>query len=413
MFEKIRYRLLIANLLVIALVLTGFALAVRLVFVRNLKQQLTERLITLGQGAVGNAEIDNGQLQVENEFLAQKIIDKYQALEWFNTEKKLVKQQGDYTPNAPLDPQAVVEIQTGKPSIQSITLPILSTESGKLIGYVRVSQLLDEFDETVFQLDIGLGVGVIVAVILSSAGSIWLNRQAMQPIEASFHRLKQFTADASHELRSPLMAISSNVEVALKYPDGMREEDHEVMSAVISATEQMTRLTEDLLLLARTDRASTMTLAPVNLSDLLYDLVQLYHPQSENKQIELTANLEATLFLQGDFASLMRAFTNLLQNAIRYTPAGGKVKVEARRLGQQLRVSIYDTGVGIAPENLEQIFERFWRADQARSYDDGGSGLGLSITQVIIQSHGGSIEVKSTLGAGSCFIVHLPINAKA
>jgi signal transduction histidine kinase len=410
MFEKIRQRLFLSNLLVFAIVLSGFAIAVRSVFVYNLKQQLTSRLITLGQSAAANTEIDNGRLKVEDRFLAQELARQAQTLEWFDRQGRLIQQQGETIPQSPLNPNATVEVRTDNPPLQSVTLPILGNETQELIGYVRVSQELDEFNETVFQLDIGLAVGVVIAIILSSIGSVWLNQQAMQPIEASFERLRQFTADASHELRSPLMAISSNVEVALKYADGMRPEDREVLLAIASATEQMTRLTEDLLLLARTDQAVPIALTPVNLSQLLEQLVQLYHPQAQHQQIALESIIEPNLVVNGDFATLTRAFTNLLQNALRYTPSGGKVWIKAKRLSHQVQVAVTDTGIGIAPEHLEKVFERFWRADQARHYDESSAGLGLSITQAIIQSHQGSIEVKSQFGEGTCFTVKLPLH---
>lgn len=409
MFQKTRARLILNNLLVFALVLAGFAIAVRLVFVRNLHQQMAERLTALGQSIIAETELGNdGSLKVEDGFSEQTLINEHQSFEWFNLQGKLVKRIGEFSPDTPLNPQAIEEFKNGDPSIQSVILPVIEEETGELIGYIRVSQLLDDFEETVFQLDVGLGAGVIVAIFFSSAGILWLNRQAMQPIEESFRRLKQFTADASHELRSPLMAITSNVEVALKYPEGMREEDHEAMTAMLSAAEQMTRLTEDLLLLARTDQASAMKLAPLNLSNLLRDVIQFYRSQAEAKQIELTEAIKPGLSLQGDSVCLIRVFTNLLQNAIRYTPAGGKIGINAGQVGNQLQVMIRDTGVGIAKENLENVFERFWRADRARNYDDGGSGLGLSITQAIVQGHGGSIRVSSELGSGSCFIVSLP-----
>ena len=409
MFQKIRRRLLLNNVLVFAFVLAGSAVAVRLVFVRSLQHQLAEQLTALGQSVVSEAELQGGRLKVEDDFLAQTLVDRHQSFEWFDSQGKSVEKLGTAFPSTPLNTEATVEVLDENPSIQSITLPILEENSKALIGYVRVSQLLDEFDETVLQLDIGLGVGTAIAIVLSSGGILWLNRQAMQPIEASFQRLKQFTADASHELRSPLMAISSNVEVALKYSEGMRAEDCEAMTAMLSATEQMTRLTEDLLLLARTEKVLKIQRVSLNLSELLEDLGQLYYPQIKEKQIALTVDLQPNLRLQGDRTSLTRAFTNLLQNAIRYTPAGGKIELVARKLGTQLRVTVADTGVGIAKEHLEKVFERFWRADRARNYDDSGAGLGLSITQAIIRGHDGSLEVDSVLNSGSCFTVSLPI----
>lgn len=408
MFKKIRYRLLFFDLLVFALVLSGFAIAVRVVFVHNLKQQLTNRLITLGQSAAANAEIDDGRLKVEDRFLVQELLKQAQTLEWFDRQGRLIMRQGENIPLRPLNPDGTVEIRTEDPSLQSVTLPIVSGETSEPIGYVRVSQELDEFNETIFQLDIGLGSGVGVAIVLSSIGSIWLNRQVMRPIEASFERLRQFTADASHELRSPLMAISSNVEVALKYAEGMRPEDHEVMQAIASATAQMTALTEDLLMLARTDQTPNIKQDIVDLRTILENLFQLYTPHADAKQIRLELKLSDRLEVRGDAVQLTRFLTNLIDNALRYTQEKGTVTIEGIRERNVVLIHVRDTGIGIDSEQLKHIFDRFWRADQARSYSSGGFGLGLAIAQGIAQRHGGSITVSSQLGVGSCFTVRLP-----
>ncbi|MEC4853617.1 MAG: ATP-binding protein, partial [Jaaginema sp. PMC 1079.18] len=251
---------------------------------------------------------------------------------------------------------------------------------------------------------------VLVGLGVSGVGILWMTRQAMEPIESSFQRLKQFTADASHELRSPLMAISSNVEVALKYPEGMREEDHEAFDAIKSATCQMTQLTEDLLMLARRDRQHTPVQASVNLSALLTHLVALYQPQAQTLEIALTAAIEPDLYLWGDSDQLTRALTNLIQNALQYTPAGGQVSLSAQADNHQIHIMVQDTGIGIAPDHLTQVFERFWRADVARSHDQGGSGLGLAITQAIVQQHGGTITVSSQLQQGSSFEVQFSLS---
>ncbi len=409
MFQKIRNRLLISNLFVFTLVLAGFGLAVRVVFVHNLKQQLTNRLIVLGQAAIANAEIENGQLKVEEGFLTQELQSQQQAIEWFDATGNLIVKRGKYRPNSALNPAVTVATSPQSPAIKSVTLPILIEPTGKRMGYVRVSEQLEEFDETVLQLDIGLGAGVLLAIVLSGVGSVWLNQQAMQPINESFRRLKQFTADASHELRNPLMAISSNVEVALKYSKGMRPDDRDVMTVIASATDQMIQLTEDLLLLARMDKPSPTQQTSVNLSDLLNAIVQLYRFQAEKKQITLTVIVAMDLYVRGDSASLTRAFTNLLQNAIFYTPEGGAIRLGAARLGHQIEVTVNDTGVGIAAADLDRIFERFWRADQSRTFNQGGGGLGLAITQAIIQQHRGNIAVTSQLGTGTSFTVQLPL----
>lgn len=410
MFKKIQYRLLFSYLTVFALILGTSAILTKIVFVRSLTRQLTERLTALGQGAAANAEYENGRINVESDFSVPNLNIQGQALQWFDSQGNLVAQQGKNVLNLPLSVNEPVQIQKGNVQIQAVTLPIIDSDEKKLIGYVRVSQSRKEFEETLERLNWGLGSGVAVALIVSGISGIWLTRQAMQPIEASFQRLKQFTADASHELRSPLMAIKSNTAVALKYPEGMRETDREKFEAIASASWQMTRLTEDLLFLARNDKVPQGNREAINLTSILQELVQLYQPQAVAKQINLQFQLAKELYLLGDSAQLTRLFTNLMQNAIHYTRSGGTVEITANSTDTHLIVKVRDTGVGIAPEHLEKIFERFWRADKSRSYHSGGSGLGLAIARTIARNHGGEITVTSEVGVGSCFTVCLPLS---
>ncbi|NJN74359.1 MAG: HAMP domain-containing histidine kinase [Limnothrix sp. RL_2_0] len=409
MFKEIRKRLFINNAIVLALILISSATIMRLIFVRNLHQNLREQLVATAQGLSIEMELDNqGKPEIESAFLSQLSITKDQSFEWFDAQGKSIATKGLFFPDIPLPQQAKINFQNVDNSVSIVTLPIKDGNTNTVIGYVRVSALLDELEATIWQLDLGLGAGVLAAIAMGSIGIVWLNQQAMQPIEASFQRLKQFTADASHELRSPLMAISSNVEVSLKYSEGMREEDHEAMLAVTSATDQMIKLTEDLLFLARTDQVYNHEKILINLSKLLTDLLQLYTAQANSKQLQLITDIEQNLFCKGNIIHLTRAFTNLLQNAIRYTPENGKITIRAKSLEDFVEICFIDTGIGIDSSNLKNIFERFWRADEVRNYDDSGSGLGLSITQAIIATHGGRIDVISELGKGSCFIVELP-----
>jgi two-component system, OmpR family, manganese sensing sensor histidine kinase len=384
-FKALRYRLLLSYLLVFASILGVFAIAVRVIFTRSLTHQLTAQLTAMGQGAAANAEFDNGKFRVGEDFSASELIARGQALQWFDPQGRLIAQQGKAVLSLSLSTREIVQIQESKPRIQGVTLPVLGNDDRRLMGYVRASQSLAEVDENLQKLDLGLGGGILMALILSGVGGIWLTRQAMQPIEDSFQRLKQFTADASHELRSPLMAIRTNVSVALKYPEGMRSTDAEKFEAISSATTQMTRLSEDLLLLAQTDESPRKKGESVNLTAILEHIISLYEPQATAKQIYFKSELAATLFLLGDETQLIRLFTNLIINALRYTPDGGMVEVQARRTGQSLCIQVRDTGIGIDVENLERIFDRFWQADSSRSYGEEGAGLGLAIAQAIAQ----------------------------
>ena len=224
MFKKIQHRLLLSYLLVFASILAGFAVAVRIVFAHSLREQLRGKLTALGQGAAANVEYDKGSLKIESDFPTKDIISRHQALQWFNLQGDLIAQEGNFVLKLPLS-FTEIQLQAGKTRIQAVTLPIISSDNNKVIGYVRVSQSLEEFDETLNKLDLGLGGGIFVALVISGVGGVWLTRQAMREIEDSFERLKQFTADASHELRSPLMVIKSNAAVALKYSEGIRETD--------------------------------------------------------------------------------------------------------------------------------------------------------------------------------------------
>ncbi|MEH2451875.1 sensor histidine kinase [Nostoc sp.] len=408
MFQKIRYRLLLSYLVVFASLLGTFAIAVRVAFTRSLTEQITDKLIAIGKGAAANVEFEKGRLTVESDFRPQDLITYHQALQWFDTQGNLITQQGKTVLTLPLLSNKMVQVQTGKIPIQAVTVPIMMSDNGELVGYVRVSQSLEEFDETLQKLDWGLGGGIIITLVLSSIGGILLTRQAMQPIEESFQKLKQFTADASHELRSPLMAIKINAELPLEYPEEIGPKDAEKFQAIASATNQMTRLTKDLLLLARTDKVSTQNRDTLNLTSILENVIQLYKPQAEAKQINFKIQLIPNFQLIGDSVQLTRLFTNLVENALYYTPSGGVVEIKISRVGSQLYVNVQDTGVGIALEHIDKVFERFWRADQSRSYWSGGSGLGLAIAQAIAQNHGGLISVTSQLGVGSCFTVRLP-----
>ncbi|GAB4298286.1 MAG: HAMP domain-containing sensor histidine kinase [Oscillatoriaceae cyanobacterium] len=410
MFNGIRYRLLLSYLLVLASILMVFALAVRLVFTRSLMHQITEKLRALGEGAAAMA-FEDGQIEFNtNVYYERDLIAHEQALQWFDKEGNLMAQQGVNVVSLPLEKRESVQWEDER-RIEAVTLPIVGSNGGEIVGYVRASQFLVKVDETIQKLDWGLAGGILMALVLSGGGGVWLTRQAMQPIEDSFQRLKQFTADASHELRSPLMAIKSNVAVALRYSEGMREPDREKFEAIASATNQMTQLTEDLLLLARTERMPGQDWEPVDLGLMLQNLINLYKTQGEGKEITLRASIRENLYVAGDAGQLTRLFVNLIQNALHYTPAGGTIWVSGINFGVYIEVEVRDTGVGIAPSDVEKVFERFWRADRSRSYWQGGSGLGLAIARAIVQQHGGSINVTSELGIGSCFTVRLPANS--
>ena len=409
MFQKIQQRLLLSYLVIFASILMIFAVGVRVVFIQSLNGKFNDILSGLARSAASDMEIANGRLEVKGDFSSQELNEKKQALQWFDLQGNLIATKGRNVINFPFSNHKIRHIETDEKRVKAIMVPVISINSEQIIGYVRASQSPEDFDKIISSLDLGLSGSIIMALVLSSASGILLTRQAMQPAEQGYQRLKQFTADASHELRGPLMAIKSNASVALKYSEGLRFTDTEKFKAIASAANQMTQLTEDLLLLARTEQLERAAYKPVDLKVILDSLVLLNTPRAQEKKIDLQARLTRDLYVLGESVQLSRLFSNLIENALQYTPQGGTVRIKAKSENHQIQIDVQDTGIGIVPEHLSHVFDRFWQADQARSYWAGGSGLGLAIAQAIAQNHGGLITVTSQVKVGSCFTVRLPV----
>jgi signal transduction histidine kinase len=409
MFDRLRNRLLINNLGVLVAILTLSGTAVHFIFERSLETRLENELRALA-GAVGQtggrlSELRDVDLDRDDDGALLEI-----TVQWFSPDGRLVDRLGGLTLSLPLTYERSYERQATPPA-QVLTLPV--QHRGQLLGYVRVGRSLAGIENNLQMLRFGLGSGALASAVLVAAGTLWLTRQAMRPAEQSIERLRQFTADASHELRSPLTAIKSNCAVALKYDQGMRPGDREKLQLISEAAEQLTRLAEDLLVLTRTDgQPNRRTSVPCNLTALVAGCVQRFAFLAEEKSVHLKVEAAADVCVQGGDHDLERLVTNLLENAIQYTPSGGRVHVSVRlsvrRGSPHAELQVQDTGIGIARAHLERVFDRFWRADEARHHRAGGNGLGLAIARAIAEEHGGSISVSSEPGRGSCFRVLLP-----
>jgi heavy metal sensor kinase len=223
-------------------------------------------------------------------------------------------------------------------------------------------------------------------------------------LESSFQRISRFTADAAHELRTPLALIRVMAEVAVR--SRRPEECQEALPQIIEETDRTSRLVENLLFLARADFGAELpTYVPFQLDAVLLDVIESAKKLAAARDIELIAPVRyPSLQARGDPTAMRRLLLILLDNAIKYTPSGGRVTVALN----DSTVEIIDTGIGISAEDLPHIFERFYRADKARSRDIGGAGLGLSLAKWIAEAHGATITAESNPGGGSKFILHLP-----
>jgi signal transduction histidine kinase len=227
-------------------------------------------------------------------------------------------------------------------------------------------------------------------------------------LEAAFAQQAQFTADASHDLRTPLAVIITEAQTALAR-ERSAAEYRETLEGCLSTAQQMRRLTESLLELARFDAGQeSMRREPFDLAQVARDCVELVRPLAARRGIKLDCEL-AAVQCQGDAERLSQVVTNLLTNAIQFNRDQGTIRVSLNANNSNAQLQVADTGEGIAAEDLPHIFERFYRADKSRSRAEGRNGLGLAICKAIVDAHGGSIGVTSQVGAGSTFTVKLPL----
>ena len=233
--------------------------------------------------------------------------------------------------------------------------------------------------------------------------------EMLDRIEAAFLRVTQFTADASHELRTPVSLIRTEAELALRRSRG-EAEYQEALRHILLESERTTMLLEQLLSLARADSGrETLQMQPVDLRSLLRDVVDSWQQVASIRGLKFSASVDdPDAFVMGDETLLHRLVDILLDNAFKFTPASGAVQLSLASKADNLRLTVEDSGVGIPQDEQSKIFERFYRVDKAHSRAQGGAGLGLAIAQWIATQHGGSITVESSPGAGAAFLVDLP-----
>ena len=227
-------------------------------------------------------------------------------------------------------------------------------------------------------------------------------------LEQSFEVMRRFVADASHELRTPVSVIRGEADVALSR-DRSPAEYRDSLGAILDESRRLTRLIEDLLNLARADAGRVqLQTREFYLNELLAECCRSLRPLAAARDLRLECHAGVDFQYRGDEQLLRRLVLNLLDNAIRYTPAGGVVSASLENSHAGLRILVADTGIGIPPDKAPRVFERFYRTDEGRSRAEGGFGLGLSIVRWIAEAHHGAVECASTPGAGSTFTVTLP-----
>jgi two-component system phosphate regulon sensor histidine kinase PhoR len=222
---------------------------------------------------------------------------------------------------------------------------------------------------------------------------------------------RDFVANVSHELRTPLSILSGYIETLLDSPKTSREELSRILRVMERHSKRLGLLVDDLLSLAQLEsRSTTLQLSDVQLPELFESVIRDWEKQLAEKRLKVTVDLSPDArTIRADETRLHEVLYNLLENAVKYSRENGQIRLQATQRGHEITVSVTDNGIGIRKDNLLRIFERFYRADKARSRELGGTGLGLAIVKHIVQLHGGRVEAQSELGRGTTIRVVLPV----
>jgi OmpR-family two-component system manganese-sensing sensor histidine kinase len=440
MFQATRRRLALWYTTITAVVLLVFAsgvyLYVRTTLVERVDDtlnhvvEIVERSMVIEPGgamgdrvltAVGVVEPPM-RVNVEASFRdnAETLEDDHIDLEWFGPTGQLAWSTLADPLNLPVrnNPAGETVRVRDNQVLRQVTRRVVAGH--QILGYLRVSH--PWFEVTVpsrrLILDLTLGTSLMVGAV---AGIGWLlSGIAIAPVRDSYQQLRQFTADASHELRNPIAVIQTNVQVALADPEADTDTQQQQFLVIERLTRRLGKLVDDLLFLTRQESGLvSLQRHPVRLDTVLAEVVEEQTAIAQEAGITLTyqspgATKEQAGTIQGDRDQLIRLFTNLVSNGLQYTPAGGSVAVTLtpNRWQNQgaMAVQVKDTGQGIAPEALPHVFDRFYRADPARPRPQrsAGSGLGLAIAKVIVDNHRGEIRLDSTPAQGTTVSVWLP-----
>lgn len=338
----------------------------------------------------------------------------------------------------------------GRYPIRLVTKPIILKERG-LVGIVQVGSSLESVQE-VFRSFLYIFIpGMFASIIVASAVGWFLARKALQPVteitklaqrigaenlserlnisvshdeigmlattingmierlENSFKQIKQFTADASHELKTPLTILKGEMEIALRSKDDM-EHMRAALTSSLEEIDRMSSIVMNLLDLAKMDvEKGALPMVPVSIDRVLAERFEHFRRRAANKGIELVLTRSVPAVVTGDSVRLSQLLANLIDNAVKYTARGGRVELSLDIEGAEAVIRVKDTGMGIPAADIPYLFDRFYRVNQARSGDEGGAGLGLSICREIALAHGGTITVASEPGFGTTFTATLPL----
>ncbi len=291
-------------------------------------------------------------------------------------------------------------------SARVVSMPM--RESGEVVGVMQYARSLQGVRETVAGLVLvllPLGFG---ALGLATLGGLYMAGRAVRPVRDAFERQRAFVADASHELKTPLTLIRADTEVVL-YRGRVNPEDRKLIEHALAETGRMSAVLSNLLALARLDAGQLqVSRKPFDLTAVLTETAERFGARAASEEIHLDVRASDKIPARGDPEKTGEILVTLLDNALAFTPPGGRICVTGRRRPGRVEVSVADTGPGIAPEHLPRIFDRFYRASTARDRESGGAGLGLAIARELARAQGGELRAENAKDGGAVFRLRLP-----
>lgn len=433
MFNRIRIQLTIRNAAVLFFILIVLNVSVYFVMKQMLFTQIDnsitsvrdQRVLALSVPAQSAVSTPNGMTIKNNIIYRMGQMDRpVIQLYWTEDEEPIpLLGKGGFTEEQlkELKPSEVgATPQTVKVGDQHFrVLNIDSPESGAVISgggeeyQIEKQQLLSNISAEIGmlqRLEYILLYGGLIGFAVAIAAGYYLANRALIPIRLSLEKQQQFVSDASHELRTPLSVIQAHSELLLRHPDHTIEQDSKHISTVLQEARRMSKLVSGLLTLARSDSNQLeLDIKPVQYDRIVQECVRKMQMLAEVKEIILHSEIDPSIAMNADEERLHQLLITVLDNAIKYTPEGGLVRVTCRKLSHSVLLEVEDTGIGISADNLQHIFTRFYRGDKARTRPESGSGLGLAIAKWIVERHGGKIRVESKLTVGTQVYITLPI----
>jgi len=287
------------------------------------------------------------------------------------------------------------------------------TVSGGGGALVQIGRSIEPEEAALSQLRIILLAVLAASIVPAVAGGYLLSGRALRPIKTAMESQRIFIADASHELRTPVAVVRTNAELLKRHfePDTAQTagSDQVALDDILSESDRLGRMVDQMLTLAEADAGQrTVLTAEVSLNELVDQVTRSMRSLAEAREISLNAQLNSDISLSGDPSRLRELLTVLLDNAVKYTDAGGRVDVSVRKEHRKAIITVSDNGPGIPSEALPHVFDRFYRVDEARSRESGGTGLGLAIARHIVEAHSGTIDVESKIREGTVVTVQLP-----